>query len=196
MKTAVCITQPSKSTNILESKADVASKPSHRPARVSSVADTKEEKPESGGTDRSMEQALKLAWAAGFVDGDGCICPVIQRHKDRATDSIRIRLVITQNDHHVLDVLQRVLGERRALNGLKRQDCQNRHPYQLQYDGGHAIAAIKKIRPFLIRKAREADLCMQLFVEGRLNQSPGPKGFPPEVHRIRKALVKRIRRMK
>lgn len=143
-----------------------------------------------------ISKELELAWAAGFVDGDGCICAVMQRHPDRATPSVRIRLVITQNDHRVLHVLQRVLGEPSALNSVKRQACQNRQPYQLQYDSGHAIAAIKKIRPYLVRKAREADACMQLFVEGRLNQFPGPKGFPPEVHRVRKYLVNRIRRMK
>lgn len=141
-------------------------------------------------------QQLDFAWAAGFIDGDGCICAVTQRHPDRATDSVRIRLVITQNDHHVLERLQRVLGERSALNSIKRQPCQNRQPYQLQFDSGHAIAAIKKIRPYLVRKAREADLCMQLFVDGQLDRNPGPCGFPPEVHRIRKYLVNRIRRMK
>lgn len=196
MKPASCLTRANKYPNAPKRKVIAPSALGRHPMHLSSASEKKAKNQECDRIDDSMGQALKLAWAAGFVDGDGCLCPVVQRHKGRATNSIRIRLVVTQNDHHVLDVLQRVLGERRALNGLKRQDGQNRHPYQLQYDGGHAIAAIKKIRPYLIRKAREADLCIQLFVEGRLNQSPGPKGFPPEVHRIRKALVTRIRKMK
>lgn len=151
---------------------------------------------DAGQFDDRVAHALKFAWAAGFVDGDGCICPVIQRHDDRATDSVRIRLVVTQNDRHVLEVLRTVLGERCALNATKRLPCQNRQAYQLQYDSGHAIEAIRKILPYLIRKRREADLCLQLFVDGQLNRNPGPKGFPPEVHRVRKSLVRRIRRMK
>ena len=146
--------------------------------------------------DEQVEQAKKLAWSAGFVDGDGCICAVIQRHQNRKTPSVRVRVAIVQNDHYVLQVLKGYLGERGALNSIKRQACQNRQPYQLLYDGAHAIAVIKKILPYLVRKRREADLCLKLFVEGRLNINPGPKGFPPEVHRIRKSLVKRIGKMK
>ena len=130
------------------------------------------------------------------ISFSGLACPVLQRHVDRVTPSVRIRVAIVQNDHYVLQVLKNVLGERGALNVLKRQPCQNRQPYQLQYDGGHAIAVLKKIRPYLVRKASEADACLQLFVEGRLNQFPGPKGFPPEVHRAREYWVNRIGRMK
>jgi hypothetical protein len=140
--------------------------------------------------------ALKLAWAAGFIDGDGCVTAVIQRHQNRITPSVRIRVVIVQNDHYVLQVLKNVLGESGALNALKRQPCQNRQPYQLQYDSGHAIAVLKKIRPYLVRKAREADACMELFIEGKLDKMPGPKGFPPEVLRIRYYWVGRIGRLK
>jgi hypothetical protein len=146
--------------------------------------------------DEQIEQATRLAWCAGFLDGDGCLTAVIQRHRNRATPSVRIRLMATQNDHYVLKVLKDVLGERGHLNPVKRQASHNRQCYQLQYDSGHAVAAIKKILPYLIRKRREADLCLELFVKGRLNINPGPKGFPPEIHQIRKALVKRIKKLK
>lgn len=137
-----------------------------------------------------------LAWAAGFIDGDGCLCAVEQRHDDRETPGLRIRLCIVQNDHFTLKHLQRVLDVPGHLNPVKRQACQNRQPYQLQYDQRHAIAVLDKIRPYLVRKGREADICMQLFVDGMLDRMPGPKGFPPHVLQIRKQGAARLRRMK
>ena len=139
---------------------------------------------------------VRLAWAAGFIDGDGCVGAVVQRHQGRETPSIRIRVVITQNDHYTLLVLKNVLGERGALNAVKRQPCQNRQPYQLQYDGRHAIAVINKVLPYLVRKAAEADACLQLATEGQIGTCPGPNGFSVEVHERRAYWVNRIRRMK
>jgi hypothetical protein len=138
----------------------------------------------------------QLAWAAGFIDGDGCVTAVWQTHPGGATPSVRIRVIIVQNDHHTLHVLQHYLGERGALNVLKRQPNQNRQPYQLQYDGRHAIAVLTKIRPFLVRKAAEADACQSLFKEGALDKCPGPKGHSPEIIERREYWVKRLRRMK
>jgi hypothetical protein len=136
------------------------------------------------------------AWAAGMVDGDGYIGAVVQHHTGRATPSIRIRVVVSQNDHYTLSVLKGVLGERGALNALKRQSSQNRHPYQLLYDGRHAIAVIKKILPYLVRKAAEADACLKLQVQGEVGRCPGPKGFSAETHERRAYWVNRLKRMK
>lgn len=139
---------------------------------------------------------VKYAWAAGLIDGDGCISAVVQTHIDRKTPSIRIRVIVSQNDHRTLDVLKGYLGERGALNGLRRQPYQNRPMYQLQYDGRHALAVINKVLPYLVRKRMEAEACLVLNVEGKLSTMPGPKGFPPDVLARRDYWVKRIRRMK
>lgn len=139
---------------------------------------------------------VRLAWAAGFVDGDGCLCAVVNRHRDRETPSIRIRVVIVQNDHHTLLVLQNILDEKSSLNPLKRQPCHNRQVYQLQYDGIHAIAVIRKILPYLVRKSAEADACLKLQIEGEVGRCPGPRGFTAAVHERRAYWVNRIRRMK
>ena len=144
----------------------------------------------------AMQQAVRYAWAAGMIDGDGCISAVVQQHPGRATPSVRIRVAVSQNDHYTLLVLKGVLGERGALNALKRQPCQNRHPYQLLYDGRHAIAVIKKILPYLVRKAAEADACLKLQEEGEVGRCPGPNGFSAETHGRRAYWVNRLKRMK
>ncbi len=144
----------------------------------------------------SHAQQLKFAWAAGFIDGDGCITAVTQRYRDRATPSTRIRVIVVQNDYHTLAVLKTVLGERGALNVLRRQQEQNRQPFQLQYDGQHALAVIAKILPYLVRKRAEALACQTLAIEGELSRFPGCRGFSKEVLQRREYWVKRLRRMK
>lgn len=140
--------------------------------------------------------AVAFAWAAGFLDGDGCVSAVVQTYPARVTPSIRIRVVIVQNDYYTLSVFQKVLSERSALNALRRKAGMNKQPYQLQYDGRHAIAVLHKLRPHLVRKAAEADVCFRLFYEGRLTWLPGPKGVPPELTKFRLSLVAKLGRMK
>lgn len=142
------------------------------------------------------QRIADLAWSAGFIDGDGCISAVLQRHRDRKTCGLRIRLCVVQNDHHTLHHLQRVLGIPGHLHAVKRQPSQNRTVYQLQYDQKHAIAVLKQIRPYLIRKGPEADVCMQLFIDGWLDRLPGRDGFPLHVIEARTKGAARLRRMK
>ena len=146
--------------------------------------------------DTELRDSHRLAWAAGFIDGDGCITAVVQRYKDRKSTSIRIRVIVVQNDYYTLSVLQNILDERCVLQALKRGPEQNRQPYQLVYDGKHALAVIKKIQPYLVRKAAEADACRQLHKEGELDRYPGPKGISPDVVKRRDYWVKRLQRMK
>lgn len=173
----------------------------NRPASHSQLPRSTEPCLVLSGSDLSPEshcqaRDLKLAWGAGFIDGDGCICPVIQRHRGRKTPSIRIRVVISQNDHFTLLSLKNILAERCSLTAPKRQGGQNRQPYVLTYDGKHAVAVIRKILPYLVRKSAEASGCLTLLEEGQLQRCPGPRGFPPEVHERRAYWVNRIRRMK
>jgi hypothetical protein len=139
---------------------------------------------------------MRLAWSAGFIDGDGCITAVVQTHAKRSTPSCRIRVIVQQNDHYTLTVLKDYLGERGALNAVKRQPYHNRQVYQLQYDGKNALAVIRKILPYLVRKRPEAEACLLLAEEGKVSTCPGPNGFPKEVHERRAYWINRIRRMK
>ncbi len=144
----------------------------------------------------AMGEEMRLAWSAGFIDGDGCITAVVQTHAKRSTPSVRIRVIVQQNDHYTLTVLRDYLGERGALNAVKRQPYHNRQVYQLQYDGQNALAVIRKIIPYLVRKRQEADACLHLAIEGKVSTCPGPRGFSKEVHERRAYWIRRIRRMK
>jgi hypothetical protein len=143
-----------------------------------------------------MPECIRLSWAAGFIDGDGCISGIIQRYKDRKTPSVRLVVSVVQNDIHTLQVLQKILDEKSHLFTLKRQRCHNRQAYELLYAGRHAISVLQKIEPYLIRKKMECWAAQELHREGCLSVRPGPNGHPEAVHRARAYWVNKLRNLK
>ena len=146
------------------------------------------------------------AWAAGFVDGEGCIHLAKQRFKRRRCPrtrkwlrrrpTFRLRLSCTQNDYQVLAHLQSVLGPRGRIYACKRQNTSNRRTYTLNYDGDHALAAIKKVRPYLLRKDAEADVAIQYESSGWMGVHPGPKGYPEHVWAAREWAYRKLQKLK
>ena len=146
----------------------------------------------------ALTERERLAWAAGFLDGDGCISSVLYTYRDgRATPkAYRIRVDLSQNCHFTLACVQAILGGRCYLLPVSRQSGQNRQPYQLYFTGGHAFEVLRKLCPFLIRKKREAEVCMQLWTEGQLGLRPGCAGTPSHLHEIRRRLHQRLKSLK
>lgn len=139
---------------------------------------------------------LIYAWAAGFTDGDGCISAVRNKRSDGRAPNIRIRLALTQNDYYTLQHFYNVMEERATLGAIKRQVTHNRQAWVLQYDGPNAINVLKKLQPYLVRKAPEARICIELQELGQMSRHFGPKGIPPEIHAIRERLFTKLRRLK
>jgi hypothetical protein len=137
-----------------------------------------------------------LAWAGGFVDADGCIGIAKQKYKGRDTICHRLKLTIVQNDLEVLEQLQEIIGESSFISKMKRTLGMNKQPYQLVYDSKHALNAIRKIRPFLRRKHHEADVVEVMWVEGKMGQRPGKKGWPTKIYEIREKWAKKLSRLK
>lgn len=143
-----------------------------------------------------MSQLLKLAWAAGFVDGDGCIGTAKQTFKGRNKVCHRLKFSIVQNNREVLEDVKEILGESCFIARLKRDSKSNRQGYQLVYDSKHALNAIKKLKPFLRRKQYEAEIAETMWIEGKMGQRPGPKGWPPEIYDIREKWAQKLSRLK
>jgi len=138
-----------------------------------------------------------LGWAAGFIDGEGCISAVWQRYKDPTRRTcIRIKLQVAQNDYSSLRRLQNILGVQSEIVQLKRTQAQNRPVYSLNFDTRHAIGALLKVAPFLHRKKMEAETCFQLWVEGMMGVRFGPKPIPEEIWAIREKYLLKLQRLK
>jgi hypothetical protein len=147
-----------------------------------------------------MGQAVDRAWAAGFVDGEGCITVVkqaYQANKDgsQRSPTLRFKLMVVQNCWSTLKRLQTILDEKSYLNQVPVSVHHNKRLYQLQYDGFHAYEAAKKLEPFLHRKRHHMSVVHELFSDGKLGKKPGRKGWDAETLLIREKLVRRLKKM-
>lgn len=137
-----------------------------------------------------------LAWAAGFVDGEACICLSKTRQPGRKHPTYRPRIDITQNHREVLVDLRAILGEVAGLYTNKRQESENRQTYSLVFDGVHALRVVAKLRPHLRRKQVEADVLLSYPTQGWMGIHPGPGGYPPEVWIARERIYRKLRKLK
>jgi len=137
-----------------------------------------------------------ISWAAGFVDGEGCIQLSKTRQPGRKHPTYRPRFDISQNNREVLLDLREILGEDAGLYANKRQVSQNRQTYSLVYDGVHALRAVAKLRPHLRRKHVEADVLLSYPERGWMGVHPGPKGYPPFLWIERERIYRKLRKLK
>jgi len=140
--------------------------------------------------------AISLSWAAGFVDGEGCLHLARTRQPGRKNPTYRPRIDVTQNNLEVLEVLREILGEDAGLYTNKRHESENRQTYSLIYDGVHALRVIAKLRPHLRRKHVEADVLLSYPERGWMGVHPGPRGYPPEVWIERERIYRKLRKLK
>lgn len=104
---------------------------------------------------------IGLAYAAGIVDGEGCIHIARQSHSTSRRGYIyRLRLSISQNHLGTLFDFQSLVGLQGRVYQVNRTRSQNRDSYQLNYDGESALDVIKRLTPFLNRKSEEAKLAV------------------------------------
>jgi len=110
-----------------------------------------------------MNNFYDLAWAAGILDGEGCI--YIRRHKNysvrnkRVTPQYVLVVQVVNTDKKIIDKLNEiVLGniyERKPEERRKLTYCWN-------LVGGKAEGFLKQVLPFLVSKKERALLSIQL----------------------------------
>ena len=137
-----------------------------------------------------------MAWAAGFIDGEGCI--TIARQRTKGSDKIchRLKFSIVQNNLEVLEQVRDILDESCFISKLSRTETMNRQAYQRVYDSTHALKAIGKVKPYLRKKHYEANAAQKMWVEGKMGQRPGKKGWPDEVYETREKWAQKLSRLK
>ena len=143
-----------------------------------------------------LNAQLEIAWAAGFIDGEGCIHIIRQRYGKNNKVSYRLRMHIAQNNYEVLETLRAYIGEHANIIPIKRTHSVNKQVYTLNYDGVHAYKAIMKLKPFLIRKQCEAQAANDFWIEGRVEERTGRKAVAPELMEIRRRWYKKMQKLK
>ena len=142
------------------------------------------------------EPIPSLQWCSGFMDGDGCISITKQRMPGRKNLTYRLRLTLVQNSIETLLAFQRAMAEHSFVTTPGPRIEHNRQIYSLIYDGRHALNALVKLSPHLIRKRVEAVGAIRFWHEGRMGSYPGPRGFGPEVWAARAYWFNKLKKLK
>lgn len=140
---------------------------------------------------------FSLQWAAGFVDGEGCISIVKDRQVVRRSVGYRLAFCIVQNDLEVLEYFNKGLGEMGKIYKVKRRMGHNRQIYTLNYTGSAALELIRLLKPYLVRKQLQAQAALDFWRDGLCGQRPkGARSWPPEVIAIRERYFQKLRALK
>lgn len=136
-----------------------------------------------------------LAWAAGFLDGEGCI-RIAKR--DPGTDANHIyslEVTITQNCLTTLTHFQDVLGVKSSIYVFKGTGTVRSTVYALTYRCTRAQAVLELLRPFLVRKLREADVGIE-FAQRASFERKGRRRHSDEEIALREDYYLRLRALK
>ena len=100
-----------------------------------------------------------LAWAAGFIDGEGCIALVHHKQniKGKVYESFVLRLSVANTDALCLDRLKTMFGG--SINSSNRASRPHHKPCWVWYcQSAKAEVALQKLMPFLFSKKTQAQL--------------------------------------
>lgn len=105
-----------------------------------------------------LTQPAWLAWAAGIVDGEGCI-QLVRYNRKKGYQNWQIRLTVANTDPRMLKRLQEILGG--SIWADKRKVAGRRPIWNWGAACKKAEAALAAIRPWLVAKAEQADIALQ-----------------------------------
>jgi hypothetical protein len=138
---------------------------------------------------------LSLDWAAGMLDGDGCIAIVKQPFRHRKT-IYRLVVCIVQNCRQTLEHFQKCLNLPGTIYEVARKLQHNKQVYTLNYSGPHAMRLVQMLQGHLVRKRLEAAVALSFCENGQISRRFGCHGVPPHIHDIRVAHYKKLRALK
>lgn len=149
------------------------------------------------GRRRRVNPTFSLEWAAGFADGEGCICIVKQRYADPKRNlTYRLAFSIVQNDLQVLEHFYKGLGIPGGIFDVGRIVQHNRQVYTLNYTGVNALKVIAMLQPHLIRKRLEAQTAIDYWSQGLCGRHPGRLGWSAAVVAIRERFYQKMKSLK
>ena len=141
-------------------------------------------------------QPFSIEWAAGFVDGEGCIHIARQSYRSGRTVTYRLRIQVYQNDYAVLEHFRDGLGVEARIYDVKRTAQHNKQVFSLMYDGKKAMAVISLLMPHLIRKQAEAQTAWAYWIHGLAGEHFSRNGLPPAIAALRERLYLKLRSLK
>lgn len=139
-----------------------------------------------------MSIETDLAWAAGFIDGEGCI--TIRRYRVPGGRNLayQVAIVVANTHRESVEKVCAILGVGKIF--ILKKDASL--PYLLPSWQYHANAqqakqVLTKIYPYLVTKKRDADIALE-YLNMEIG-SYGRNGVPDEIMQKREELYWRIR---
>lgn len=136
-----------------------------------------------------------LTWAAGMLDGDGCVAIVRQTYPNRAS-TYRLVVQVTQNDLQTLKHFRVCVGVPAPIHEVKRRIGHNRQVYALMYSGPKAVLVLQRLAAHLVRKRPEAEVALSFIEKGQVGRRFGGRGVPPSIEQIRISHYNKLRALK
>ncbi len=149
-----------------------------------------------------IEQAneVDLAWAAGLIDGEGCVSVVTYEaeHAERCTTRRYVLVLkVTMGHRPTVERIASLLGVGTVQAHVAKSARVNAS-YSWVAQSRRAEAALRAVRPYLVTKAKEADVALA-FMALPLARRGGPRGSrntPLALLRARERLYWKLRKMK
>ncbi|MEO7232554.1 MAG: hypothetical protein ABIW96_07705 [Polaromonas sp.] len=138
---------------------------------------------------------LDLAWAAGFIDGEGCVRIAKHSAKDRVNPIYNIQLTVSQNRLETLEHCQTIIGVQSSICRFPDRESFRRPVYLLTYLCANARDALTLLQPYLVRKKAEAMLALEFALRLRVPRS-GRTPHTPEEIAIREEYYRRMKALK
>lgn len=144
---------------------------------------------------RTIPNEADVGWAAGILDGEGCIHIACQTFPatSKRRPNYRLRVHIAQTSRTLLEEFEWVVGICGTITQPEVTNKQRRVCYSLSYDGLSAFAVVEFLFEHLRRKRPHALEVKNFRRECDIHTHPGPDGHPPEVWQRREWYYKRIR---
>lgn len=142
------------------------------------------------------QRQIGYAWCAGFLDGEGCVTLARVRRTCGNRVNYRARVHVPQNCLQTLLTFRDRVSEKCVLGQLPDRASYTRPIFHLAYDGIHAYRLLQKLRPYLVRKADEADVLFEYYRVGQPTRHFGPKGVPTDIWRARERCYDALRCLK
>jgi hypothetical protein len=136
-----------------------------------------------------------LSWAAGMLDGDGCVAIVKQTYPKRSS-TYRLVVQVTQNCLQTLKHFRVCVGVPGTIHEVKRRIGHNRQVYALHYAGPKAVLVLQRLAEHLVRKRPEAEVALSFIAKGQVGRRFGPRGVPAAIEQIRISHYNKLRALK
>ncbi len=134
----------------------------------------------------TMAAQTDYAWAAGFIDADGCVS-VSDRYKVKGKRYPNVQVIVVQRDLPGIIRLQEIFGADEKIGETRRGSLTY---FRLTFSGKRASEVLTAVLPYLILKKEVGkvalDLCQSI---ASFSRSERAKVLPETVMEYRRKLV-------